>query len=187
MTAGGERRSYDRSRTGGSPEVLVREAGVANAGVRSGWAKRGAKGGLVAVAMMTALAVPRVGSGQEAPAQPPKLDRLLKLPDGVAFDVDRRGGATRSEWKARFADARKEVETARKEYEGAMAKLEKAAAGSETWRFVPPGGDVAAENQDNLRLRMDVTKKREDLATAERRQRDLDVEANLASVPDDWR
>jgi hypothetical protein len=120
-----------------------------------------------------------------APA--PGIDHLLKLPSGSAYDVERKGGATKTEWKGRFAEARKEVETARKEYDAAMAKLEKAAAGSDTWRFVPPGGDVTAENQDNLRVRQEVQKKRDELALAERRQKDLDVEASLASVPDDWR
>ena len=143
------------------------------------WAA-GLAGGLLAVAAAQA---------QEAPAgdATPKLDRLLKLPSGVDFGVERKGGATRTEWKARFAEARKEVATARKEYEAAMAKLEKAAEGSDSWRFVPPGGDVTAENQDNLRIRQEVTKKRDELASAERRQKDLDVEANLASVPVDWR
>ena len=46
---------------------------------------------------------------------------------------------------------------------------------------------MTAENQDNIRLRMDVNKKREAHDYAEKRLKDLEIEANLASVPDDWR
>ena len=142
-----------------------------------------------AALVVAVVAAASPAGAQEAPAgeAAPNLDHLLKLPSGVAYDVERKGGATRTEWKARFADARREAETARKEYEDAMAKLEKAAEGSDTWRFVPPGGDVTAENQDNIRIRKDVAKKRDELASAERREKDLIVEANLASVPEDWR
>jgi len=116
-----------------------------------------------------------------------RLDRLMKLPGNVDYDVERRGGATRTEWRSRFNEARSAAATAKKDLDAAMAKLEKAAAGSDSWRFVPPGGDVTAENQENIRLRMDVNKKREAHDYAEKRLKDLEIEANLASVPADWR
>lgn len=129
----------------------------------------------------------RAAAAQDGAGPPVRLDRLMKLPDTVEYDVERRGGATRTEWRSRFNEAREAATTAKKDLDQATAKLEKAAAGSDSWRFVPPGGDVTAENQDNLRIRMDVTKKREALAYAEKRLKDLEVEANLASVPADWR
>jgi hypothetical protein len=129
----------------------------------------------------------RAARAEDGAPPPVRLDRLLRLPDSVEYDMERRGGATRTEWRGRFKAAQAEVAAVKKDLDAVVAKLEKAAAGSDQWRFVPPGGDVAAENQDNLRLRMDVTRKRDDLAHAERQLRDLEVEANLAAVPEDWR
>ncbi len=147
------------------------------------WAARG-----LPVAIVLAVAWARPGAAADEAAPPPvQLDKLLRLPDSVEFDMDRRGGATRTEWRGRFKTARADVASSKKALGEAVEKLEKAAVGSDQWRFVPPGGDVAAENNDNLRLRMDVTKKREALADAEKRVKDLEVEANLASVPPEWR
>ncbi len=131
-----------------------------------------------------------VGAAAEepAPANPPvRLDKLLKLPTSVEYDMEKRGGATRTEWKSRFKEASSDLASAKKDLDAALGKLEKAAEGADSWRFVPPGGDVTAENQENVRLRQDVTRKREEVARAEKRVRDLEVEGNLASVPDDWR
>lgn len=154
---------------------------------RGPWISRLAAGGLPAALVFAAGLAASPAAGQETERPPPRLDRLLKLPTSVDYDVERRGGATRTEWRGRFKDAQAEAATAKKNLDQAMAKLEKAAEGSDQWRFVPPGGDVAAENQDNVRLRMDVEKKREALAYADKRLRDLEVEANLASVPPEWR
>lgn len=152
---------------------------------------RASRGSIWRAALAVGLLLPAAAPAQEPAAPPaeaaPKLDKLLKLPNGVAYDVERRGGAGRLEWKERFADARKEIASAKKEVDAVSGKLEKAAVNSDQWRFVPPGGDVTAENQDNIRLRMDLEKRREDLARAERRLKDLEVEANLAAVPEDWR
>jgi hypothetical protein len=116
-----------------------------------------------------------------------RLDKLLKLPASVEYDMEKRGGATRTEWKSRFKEASADLASAKKDLDAVVGKLEKAAEGADSWRFVPPGGDVTAENQENIRLRQDVTRKREEVARAEKRVRDLEVEGNLASVPDDWR
>jgi hypothetical protein len=134
------------------------------------------------------LLLPEAPARAEDAAPPPvKLDQLLKLPTSVEYDLERKGGATRTEWKGRYKAAQADVASAKKAYDSAMGKLEKAAVGADSWRFVPPGGDVTAENQDNVRIRQDVTKKRDELARAEKRLKDLDVEADLASVPPEWR
>lgn len=153
--------------------------------------RRASRGSVWRAALAAGLLLPGATSAQEPAAPPaeavPKLDKLLRLPSGVAYDVERKGGAGRLEWKERFADARKDIASAKKEADAVSGKLEKAAVNSDQWRFVPPGGDVTAENQDNIRLRMDLEKRREELARAERRLKDLEVEANLAAVPEDWR
>ena len=54
---------------------------------------------------------PALASGQPAttPEGPVGIDRLLKLPGDLEFDVERRGGLTRSEWLARFEEARRSL------------------------------------------------------------------------------
>lgn len=146
---------------------------------------------LLVAAIVLSGPAPAAAEGEAANAVPPgravPLEKLLKLPDATGYDMERRGGATRSEWRARYERAYEERDEARKSYEEAMAKLEKVASDSDTWRLVPPGGDVAAENQDNIRLRRDLEKRRSELERAEKRVRDLDIEADLASVPPEWR
>jgi len=164
---------------------------VARWGEIAEWAvgQRRASAGRSHLGIPILLAVLAAGTATaQEPASPPvRLDKLLKLPTTVEYDMEKRGGATRTEWKSRFKEAAADLAAAKKDLDVAVGKLEKAAEGADSWRFVPPGGDVTAENQENIRLRQDVTRKREDLARAEKRLRDLEVEGNLAAVPDDWR
>jgi hypothetical protein len=142
---------------------------------------------LAAGLVLAQLCGPAVARAQEP--QPPavELNKLLKLPQSFDYDIERRGGATRTEWRARFQDARAEVAKCKQALDKARGNLEQAAAGSDSWRFVPPGGDVTAENQENIKMRKDVERKREALTSAEARLRELEIEANLGSVPPEWR
>jgi multidrug efflux pump subunit AcrA (membrane-fusion protein) len=118
----------------------------------------------------------------------PDLDRLLKLPD-TDYGFEKKGGATRSEWRARFLEARSSLEAA----QAALAKAENglAAAGSESeaWTFTPPGlpAGTNTEPTDGSQLRQEVKKDRAEVERAQARLRELDVQANLAGVPEDWR
>jgi hypothetical protein len=126
-----------------------------------------------------------------APGKAPAvgLDSLLKLPpSGSPAGEARAGGATRQEWEQRFATARGDVASARSAIDKAQQELGELARGTENWQMSAPGAQAAnAENSPmSYRLRQELRKQREELSSAERRLTDLEVEANLAGVPEDW-
>jgi hypothetical protein len=118
------------------------------------------------------------------------LERLFKLPESVDLGSGalQRGGASRSEWKARFDAAREEVEQAQGRLEAARGKLEELAS-DQAWSMSAPGlgGQAQApEGSLDYGLRQEIRREREEVALAERRLRELEVEANLAGVPPEW-
>lgn len=146
--------------------------------------------GIPALAQPDAEAPPQAGG----PAVP--LDQLLRLPPGTAVEsnAERRGGQTRSEWQTRFRQAREQ----RSEAYAALAKTrsaleDKAAKEGGQWRMTAPGlgGAIdtseAAKTPLDYRLTQELRRNREELERADRRLQDLQVEANLASVPQEWR
>lgn len=157
------------------------------------------------VCLVAILAVGAVGHAEEAGEQPPgaraaagqaapppapvALERLLKLPDSVEYSVPRRGGATRNEWRARFASLREELAGERQELEEAQAELQELAGTVDAWQVGPaiPGADVSGDGPLDYRLQQEIREHREEIQRLERDLRDLEVEANLASVPADWR
>jgi hypothetical protein len=119
------------------------------------------------------------------------LDSLLKLPPNSAGpEQARTGGATRVEWEARFATARGDVDTAAKALDKAQQELGKLAAGGEAWQMSAPGlggGQSGGETGPlSFKLRQEIRTQREELARAQKRLSELEVEAKLAGVPDDW-
>jgi hypothetical protein len=130
-------------------------------------------------------AVPAAAEGTEPP--PVELDRLLKLPDNMEFDVERRGGATRSEWRTRFEDSRLAVRMAQEDLAKSQQELEEAMAGSPSWSLAPPGMPAGGAEGGSYQLKQEVRRSREELERATRRLQDLIVEANLAGVPEEWR
>jgi hypothetical protein len=138
-----------------------------------------------------ALFAPALASGQLAttPEGPVGIDRLLKLPGDLEFDVERRGGLTRSEWLARFEEARRSLAQARAGLADAQERLSRTAGRKDNWNMAPPGLPVeAAEGGgDTYRLRDEVRRWRAEIERAEARLRELDVEASLAGLPDSWR
>jgi hypothetical protein len=158
--------------------------------------------GLIGLAVVVA---PALGRGEDAPQPKPTseaaaepaaprapvdLDRLLRLPDSIQYDMEKKGGLGRGEWRARFREARQDLEGARAALARSQAELEKVADGGQggAWNFTPPG--VNADTSDaplDYRLRMEIKKQREEVEGAEKRLLDLEVEADLAGVPEDWR
>jgi hypothetical protein len=131
-----------------------------------------------------------------APTAPPKvtLDQLLKLPDTVEYTSELKGGATPDEWRKRFREARADLEHARAALEQSLAEMHES-GDSGAWKVAPPGlgnvtnnstsGEDAAPS--NYQLSMEIKRQRGEVRRAEQALSDLEVEANLAGVPDDWR
>ena len=128
-------------------------------------------------------------SGQRSPAGQVGLDQLLKLPESLDFDVDRRGGRTRLEWRALFEEAQKSVDDAKAGLSDAQERLSRVAGRSDNWNMAPPGLPVEAaeDNPDTRALREEVARWRAEISRAEARQREITIEASLAGIPDDWR
>jgi hypothetical protein len=124
-----------------------------------------------------------------APAQAPTvgLDSLLRLPTSTPAVEPRSGGASRQEWQGRFATARADVETAQQAIEKAQQELGQLAGGSAAWQMSAPGASANTETAPvSFRLRQELRRQRDELAAAERRLTELEVEANLAGVPEEW-
>ena len=118
------------------------------------------------------------------------LDRLLRLPpSGQALQQDPRpGGATRSQWRARFSEARADLDDAREALAAAQKELEELAGDSSTWQVAVPGASAnSSENSPiSFRLVQEIRRQREEVEHSQRRLRELAVEANLAGVPEEW-
>jgi hypothetical protein len=123
------------------------------------------------------------------------LDRLLKLPEapaGPGGGIEPRAGTTGVVWVARCARARQEVDTARDALEATRGQIEKKAGEESAWRMGAPGigggGSVsAADSPLDYKLTQELRRNREEVERAERQLQDLEVEANLAGVPVEWR
>ncbi len=137
----------------------------------------------------------RIAAAQSPPSGEPAttgqvgLDQLLKLPDSLDFDVERRGGRTRLEWRALFEEAQSSVDEAKEGLSDAQARLSRVAGRSDNWNMAPPGLPVesAEDNPDTRALREEIARWRAEISRAEARQREITIEASLAGVPEDWR
>jgi hypothetical protein len=121
------------------------------------------------------------------PGPPVALDQLLRLPNSFEADVDRRGGATASEWKGRFAGVREEIEDARLQLARTEQELDQVSDSSSAWQVSAPGSNDPQTSPLSLRLRQQIKEQRARIDEAERRLRALSVEADLAAVPAEWR
>jgi hypothetical protein len=149
--------------------------------------------------------------GAEEPAAAPDVDLndLLRLPSGLDLDYgsERKGGATAEIWRKRFRDSRQNLARARSDLRESLdAMSEMGSDGS--WKVAPPGLGQLAGNKNQQQsnptgsdttqsgqggapldygLSGDIARQRAEVERAERALRDLEVEANLASVPEEWR
>jgi hypothetical protein len=127
----------------------------------------------------------------EAAPPPPDvdLDRLLRLPTSYTSQAQRHRGATASDWRARFAEADGGLEASRSRLSDAQKKMEHTAADSAQWQMGAPGlGNPDAEHATvSYKLRAEIRTLRDELTQAEKRRKDLTIEADLAGVPDSWR
>jgi hypothetical protein len=128
---------------------------------------------------------PQSPEAETAPAV--GLDQLLRLPNSYEADVDRRGGATASEWRARFDQTRKDLLAAQKRLVEAESELQEISSTSSGWAVAAPGASDPQASPLSLRLREEVRTQRTQIEEAGREIRALDVEADLAAVPPEWR
>ena len=130
------------------------------------------------------------GAGREGG---PGLDDLLQIPSGYLEPQGRAvAGAGESEWRRRFAKARKELIRAQQDLAKTKGELDKVAegGGSSQWSVAPPGasnGGGPSTSPLSFRLRQELLRHRERLDSAERALKELRIEADLASVPVEWR
>jgi hypothetical protein len=132
-----------------------------------------------------------------SPAPPPatpgeapvELDKLLRLPSSLDYSAETRRGDSRGEWRARFRRVREALDAERVALREAEAKLEDVAHGKDAWQVAPPlpGAANPPEAPLDFQLRQELRRHREEVERLEGRLRELEIEANLAGVPEDWR
>lgn len=143
--------------------------------------------GLLAIASGTQPA--RAADASSSDPRGPGLDQLLKLPGSVEFSAEKKGGATRNEWRQRFHEARTSVKAAEVALKKAQDQLAEVAGSKDDWQFSPPGlpAEASTDSGSSIQLRQEVKRQRGEVDRSKARLRELDVEANLAGVPEEWR
>ena len=143
-------------------------------------------------ALLCALASPL--AAQDAPAadapagRPADLDRLLTLPDSGSYSVDRRGGLSRGEWRTRFQEITQALATERQALTEAEGRLDEAAGSASNWQMAPvPGMQPSPDAPLDYQLRVAIRRHRSEIERLERKLKQLEIEANLAGVPAEWR
>jgi hypothetical protein len=115
------------------------------------------------------------------------LDQLLTLPTDRTYSVERKGGMTRGEWRSRYGEVRGELQKERTALEATQGKLEDASGGQWSVNPIPGGETDSSRSPIDFQLRTELRRHREEIDRLERKLRQLDIEANLAGVPEAWR
>jgi hypothetical protein len=144
------------------------------------------------VVPLVAATVAATAAAADVEAKPPPksvtLDQLLTLPSALPVESGQRAGLTRAEWSSRFAEAEAELAAAQADLDESLDELSELVGKTSNWKVAAPGAQAAANDNSpvNYGLRQQIQRNREDVARAERKLRDLNVEANLAGVPESW-
>ena len=129
-------------------------------------------------------------TGSKPPGQEPgtQLDRLLKLPADQSYGVERRGGLSRGEWRARFVEVQDALAKERQELAEAETKLDETASNASNWQVAPvPGLQPSPDAPLDYQLRVAIRRHKSEIERLERKLKQLEIEANLAGVPPEWR
>jgi hypothetical protein len=141
-----------------------------------------------AVAPEPAPAQPAPPAPPAQPAPPVAYDALFRLPTDSRSQPAQGAAVDRKRWEDRFASVRGDLDGARGRLAKAQTDLETLAHKTDSWQMAAPGAQPTAENSPvSYKLRQDIRQYREEVERAERRLRELEVEASLAGVPAEWR
>jgi hypothetical protein len=129
-----------------------------------------------------------LGHAQQTAPEPAQLDQLLKLPDSQSYGVDRRGGLSRGEWRTRFLEVRTSLDDERKALATSQGKLDEVAGSASNWQMAPiPGMEPSPDAPLDYQLRLQIRRHKSEIDRLEKKLRELEIEANLAGVPEEWR
>lgn len=144
----------------------------------------------LAVSLLPAVGVVAETEIAEGEAADVGLGRLLHLPKSYqASPPSQAPQRTANEWRARYAAADQNIRTARAELKKLQLKMEKHAGESSSWNLSAPGMGMAKPEDVpvNYSLSQEIRNQKDHLEDARRARKMLDVEADMAGVPDDWR
>lgn len=121
----------------------------------------------------------------------PGFDALLQLPRGFVTTAPRMvAGAAASEWRRRFVQAERDRSEAQTKLEETKRELDGVSleGGANQWSIAPPGGESSPSTSPlSFKLRQQLREDRERIKSTEKAMRGLQIEANLAGVPQSWR
>jgi len=156
--------------------------------LRHGWAFGAALLILVGGAVAGRAAEDANNESQPAGEPAAGLDRLLKLPTDQSYGVERRGGFSRGEWRNRFSEVQDALASEREGLAEAEAKLDQAASSSSNWQVAPvPGLQPSPDAPLDYQLRVSIRHHKSEIERLEHKLKQLEIEANLAGVPPEWR
>ena len=135
---------------------------------------------------------PDPAAPETSAGNPPRvdLDQLLKLPSTYEYSVEKRGGRTEGEWRGRFREIRDALAVEREGLATAEDDLDQVAGTADAWQVAPPMAGMSGAGADaplDYRIRQAINRHRREIERLERQLRELEVEANLAMVPEEWR
>jgi len=144
----------------------------------------------VGFAVFVSLLPPESAAGDGSPDV--ALDDLLQLPSTLDLEPAARGRFTKAEWRERFDEARAKVAEAKAKLAESQAKIAEAAGDANAWKVAAPGlGAVDSgpgpDGPLDYGLANEMRRSREEVVRSERKLTELEIEANLAAVPENWR
>lgn len=129
--------------------------------------------------------------GEEtAPKPVVPIERLFELPRSFEpKPAETRAGEGETAWRRRFSEARVELEQSQSRLKASKRELAELAQDSNAWTVAPPVGAAAPTTDAPLsyELRQRIRRHEAQVDAARERLLNLEVEANLAGVPEGWR
>jgi hypothetical protein len=116
------------------------------------------------------------------------LDSLLRPRGPARAPVKRElpGGRDRDAWKQAFDDTRNEIRDLEAALDKARKEVGERSQGGYQYSPIGGGNDSTPSDPEILKLRAQLRRDKKSLEAAEARLRELQVEASLSGVPDEW-